>query len=422
MQDSRKSGAFISSLRKAQNWTQLELADRLNVTHQAVSRWETGSSFPDIATLVRIAELFGVQVDDVLNGEVRPRPVDTQKATFGEMLTELAQDHPEQVARMVSEERVPIEAVIEAGPLTPPAIMDRVINALEDYPFNQEQLRALAPFLGQEVLHSLFLKAETELPQPELIGELAPFFGQEIIEQLVQRIAGSTLDIEYLWQLAPFLSQETLRWFLLRDGTEPPSKELVVRLAPFLDQELIDQLVQRGTDGAYYLPQLAPFLSQKTLHAILLGDGSPSLELVGQLAPFLGKEILDQLVQMIGQGSLDDRYLRQLAPFLSAELRSSLLITGMDGIDSNQMITYLAPFLNANEFDHLVARLVDGSLDRQIALVLAPFLNQEALLRLIESDSLGENKLLVRLAPFLSQDTIAQILQSSSAGKQTTRL
>jgi transcriptional regulator with XRE-family HTH domain len=69
MQDSRKSGAFISSLRKAQNWTQLELADRLNVTHQAVSRWETGSSFPDIATLVRIVELFGVQVDDVLNGE-----------------------------------------------------------------------------------------------------------------------------------------------------------------------------------------------------------------------------------------------------------------------------------------------------------------------------------------------------------------
>jgi transcriptional regulator with XRE-family HTH domain len=68
MIDSRITGAYISRLRRDKDWTQLDLADQLNVTHQAVSRWEKGDSFPDIAVLARMAALFGISVDDLLNG------------------------------------------------------------------------------------------------------------------------------------------------------------------------------------------------------------------------------------------------------------------------------------------------------------------------------------------------------------------
>lgn len=67
MLDLRRIGAYISKLRKDQDWTQLELADQLNVSHQAVSKWERGESLPDIGTLPQVARLFGRTVDDILN-------------------------------------------------------------------------------------------------------------------------------------------------------------------------------------------------------------------------------------------------------------------------------------------------------------------------------------------------------------------
>ena len=51
--DSQKFGAFISELRKERGWTQLELAQKLNVTDKAVSKWERGAGFPDIKLIER---------------------------------------------------------------------------------------------------------------------------------------------------------------------------------------------------------------------------------------------------------------------------------------------------------------------------------------------------------------------------------
>ena len=58
MVDPRATGAYISRLRRARDWTQLQLAEKLSVTHQAVSRWETGESFPDVVVLYNLARLF----------------------------------------------------------------------------------------------------------------------------------------------------------------------------------------------------------------------------------------------------------------------------------------------------------------------------------------------------------------------------
>src|SRR5512142_2418560 len=114
MIDPRKRGATMSKLRREKDWTQLELADKLHVTHQAVSRWETGDSYPDVGTLAHIAQLFGVRVDDLLNGERAAEP-SAQRVTTGDVINELAQGHPENVARMVKENQADFEAVIEAG-------------------------------------------------------------------------------------------------------------------------------------------------------------------------------------------------------------------------------------------------------------------------------------------------------------------
>ena len=67
--DSEKIGKFISELRKEKNMTQQELADKLNVTDRAVSKWENGRGIPDISLVRELANLFQVKEEELLNGE-----------------------------------------------------------------------------------------------------------------------------------------------------------------------------------------------------------------------------------------------------------------------------------------------------------------------------------------------------------------
>ena len=59
-------GKKIAELRKQRRWTQAELAERLNVTDKAVSKWEQGAGCPELYTVVDIAKIFGVSTDYLL--------------------------------------------------------------------------------------------------------------------------------------------------------------------------------------------------------------------------------------------------------------------------------------------------------------------------------------------------------------------
>jgi len=64
--DMRETGKRISDCRKQKNMTQLEIADKLNISFQAVSSWERGETMPDISRLPELAQILGVSVDDIL--------------------------------------------------------------------------------------------------------------------------------------------------------------------------------------------------------------------------------------------------------------------------------------------------------------------------------------------------------------------
>lgn len=67
--DQQKTGAFIAGLRKDKGMTQLALAEVLNVTDKAVSKWERGQSYPDITILSALAEALGVTERELLQGQ-----------------------------------------------------------------------------------------------------------------------------------------------------------------------------------------------------------------------------------------------------------------------------------------------------------------------------------------------------------------
>lgn len=72
-------GQKIFELRKAKNMTQLELANMLNITDKAVSKWERDISCPDINTFPKLAEILGVSVDELLQANANA------KSEHGEM-------------------------------------------------------------------------------------------------------------------------------------------------------------------------------------------------------------------------------------------------------------------------------------------------------------------------------------------------
>jgi Predicted transcriptional regulators len=67
--DNQKMGNFIFIMRKENKMTQKELAQRLHITDKAVSKWERGLSCPDLSLISSLAEVLGVTVNELLNGE-----------------------------------------------------------------------------------------------------------------------------------------------------------------------------------------------------------------------------------------------------------------------------------------------------------------------------------------------------------------
>ena len=67
--DQIKIGAFIAAMRKQQNMTQSDLAEKLNISNRAVSKWETGRSMPDPAIMQELCSYLNISVNELLSGE-----------------------------------------------------------------------------------------------------------------------------------------------------------------------------------------------------------------------------------------------------------------------------------------------------------------------------------------------------------------
>ncbi|MBQ2916613.1 MAG: helix-turn-helix transcriptional regulator [Clostridia bacterium] len=68
--DQVKIGKFIAECRKNKKLTQAELAEKLNITDRAISKWETGKGMPDSSIMLDLCKELGITVNELLSGEV----------------------------------------------------------------------------------------------------------------------------------------------------------------------------------------------------------------------------------------------------------------------------------------------------------------------------------------------------------------
>lgn len=62
-------GKFISTCRKEKGLTQMQLAEKLNITNRAISKWETGKSMPDVSLMLDLCNILVITVNELLSGE-----------------------------------------------------------------------------------------------------------------------------------------------------------------------------------------------------------------------------------------------------------------------------------------------------------------------------------------------------------------
>ena len=81
----------LTVLRKESGYTQLDLAEKVRVSRQAISKWETGRALPSAENLKYLSELFGVSVDYLLNDDMTEEPKPKEQEPAPEPQTEEAQ-------------------------------------------------------------------------------------------------------------------------------------------------------------------------------------------------------------------------------------------------------------------------------------------------------------------------------------------
>jgi transcriptional regulator with XRE-family HTH domain len=62
-------GSRIKEARERQNLSQDELAERMDISRQAISKWETGKSYPDIEKILKLSDIFNLSLDELVKGD-----------------------------------------------------------------------------------------------------------------------------------------------------------------------------------------------------------------------------------------------------------------------------------------------------------------------------------------------------------------
>ena len=103
--DQIKIGRFIAECRKRRQLTQMQLAEKLNITDRAVSKWERGKAMPDASIMLELCRILHITVNDLLNGEVVT--MENYQKQSEKLLLEMAKQKEESDKRLLSLEIVP---------------------------------------------------------------------------------------------------------------------------------------------------------------------------------------------------------------------------------------------------------------------------------------------------------------------------
>lgn len=216
MIDNKVVGQAISRMRQEAGMTQQALASCLNVSHQAVSKWENGTALPDVLTLLEISKLFGITMEQLLSGEVPQRyekeqPIREQPIELKIDLNPLSQRVQEAVNeadKIINESADGASENSEGNSETDAEESRAEASSQPDEDIDIEKIISMAPFMSREALNDIALRYKGKCTANQL-ARLAPFISSEALEKLIIN-SDNEIDWDTLRRLAPFLKREAV--------------------------------------------------------------------------------------------------------------------------------------------------------------------------------------------------------------------
>ena len=261
MFDMKQIGKKITNLRKAHNMTQMELADKLDISFQAVSNWERGNTMPDISKLPELADIFQISVDELLNGKaplveaVLNDTVDEYmedgNITEQEIADTLPLLKPEQAEEIV--DKVDISKFHDISSFLPFMDSDALAEIAIEYAEQRDSVDELLPFLDEEDVSKI---SRIFMKYGDSISTCLPFMHKEDVADLafdaLER--GDSID-EFL----PFMHEDDvaqIAYALLAKG------DSVSECLPFMDEDAVSELAIKTLERGDSIDEYLPFMDE----------------------------------------------------------------------------------------------------------------------------------------------------------------
>jgi len=187
-----KIGRKISELRKRRNMTQMELADQMGISFQAVSNWERGNSMPDISKLPELAELLSVSLDELLG----------EKSA----LVEAAVNN--NIEEVITNQNTSAEDVSDILPILKPEQVSAVVRVVEK--IDCKIIEGFLPFMDVDDVKELALKA---MEQGEKIEGFLPFMDVDDVKELALKAMEQGEKVE---GFLPFVDEDYVKELALK--------------------------------------------------------------------------------------------------------------------------------------------------------------------------------------------------------------
>lgn len=238
-------GQKIAELRKAVDMTQMELADKMNISFQAVSNWERGNSMPDISKLPELAQIFGVSVDEIIGAK---------NSLLDSIVNGTVTEH-------IAENGVTNDEIKEIAPIIKPSQAENIFVNVKDV-VDIKDIDEMLPFLNRQTIDDMARKLISE---NKSIGDIVMFVSRDIVNELAIS-SYETKGMQSIDDIAPFVSHDILKQIAEKEYTNNGLRNFET-VAPFLDCRYLNRLAKQAIekDGIKAVSPIAPFLDKQML-------------------------------------------------------------------------------------------------------------------------------------------------------------
>lgn len=239
--DQIKIGAFLKELRIEKGLTQAKLAEKLNISDRSVSRWETGSTLPDISMLIELADFYEVDINEIIDGERKSENMtEDLKETLVKVTDYCEKNNSKKISRMMIVIIIlSLLFVILLAVFLPLSVMRRDTDNTEMYPVYRQVY--LDEKITDGLLSSYVIKA-----MPENNWEDTANFADFIIFSCEEK--SNSVYYVYTWVVEAVYSFKDGVLSKQSGASYPCRFELTNKTGVF---EIVNTYTPR--DGAYYV-------------------------------------------------------------------------------------------------------------------------------------------------------------------------